>query len=115
LPPKLYLNSAILLLVLVAGCGGDENHAGMGKDEAERFVLARAHEAGMVKRFPYPTDAVKTKTPRGVDAWLVKLKFQGHSGEVCAYAWRDNQDKIHEGTWDGAHIEWDGACRHWNY
>ena len=107
LKPKVGVVSTVALLVVVAGCGGDENHAGMDKDEAGKVVLIRARQAMPSVTFPYPADAVKTKTPRGVDAWLVKVDFESHSGQVCAYAWRDYQEKTH--------VQWDGVCRYWDF
>ena len=52
-------------------------------------------------------EAVKTKTPRGVDEWLVRVPYEGDSSDVCAYIWRDKRRKTH--------MQWDGSCRHWKY
>jgi len=106
---KLSLPWALLLLVLVTECGGDESpfHGGMSKDEATSTVHARVERAHPLDTFPYEDEGAKTKTPRGVDAWLVKVDYESFSGDVCAYAWRDKRRKMH--------VQWDGGCLHWKY
>lgn len=79
----------------------------MSEDEASRVVRSRAQRSTQSVTFPYPGDAVKTKTPGGVEAWLVKVDFDSHSGAVCAYVWRDKREKTN--------VQWDGNCRYWDF
>ena len=79
--------------------------------QATRTVHSRAERAHPVDTFPYADEAVHSKTPRGVDAWLVKVDYAGYEGDLCAYVWRDQRRKTR--------VKWDGAgsafCEHWEY
>jgi len=104
--------SVLLALVLVAGCQAQTKteamssfHAGMTKREATRKVHKWVEQDIPLDTFPYPDEAVKAKTPRGLDAWFVKVDYAGYEGAVCAYIWRDMRKRTH--------VQWDDECLDW--
>jgi hypothetical protein len=105
---KASLALGFALFTVNAGCGGEESsYAGMTEDEAGKTVHSRVERAQPPDTFLYPADAVKATTPHGVDAWLVKVDFESHSAQVCAYVWRDQRKRTR--------FQEDGGCRHWEY
>ena len=64
-----------------------------GAAEIAQTRVARTHQSSTVTR----SEEVKAQTPSGKDAWLVRVIFDGESGNVCVYVWRDKR----VGKWMG--------------
>jgi hypothetical protein len=97
-----------LLCLLLAGCGEKNSaYAGLSKGEATRTVHSQVKRLSPVRTFPYDDDAVRTTMPGGQDAWLVRVVYEGDSGDVCMYIWRDSHRK--------RHLVLDSGCFHWKY
>jgi hypothetical protein len=96
---------ALVAAAAIAGCSESEgNFAGMSREgaaEIARTRVARIQQSSTVTR----SEEVKAQTPSGKDAWLVRVIFDGESGNVCVYVWRDKRVRL----------RMDGTCRHWDF
>lgn len=101
------LAGVLSVLVLAAGClGENERYAGLFEEEAKTQVRAWDQRARTFETFHY-TEAARSKTPSGEDAWLVLVVYEGGSLHSCAYIWREDDH--------AAEIRSDEACRHWKF
>ena len=99
--------AALSVLVLTAGClGEDERYAGLSEEEAKTQVHAWDQRGRTFGTF-HSTEAARSKTPRGEDAWLVRVVYESGSLDSCAYIWRDGEH--------AAEVRPDELCRHWEY
>ena len=107
--PAPSLLAALSTVVVVAACGGtNSRYAGLSRDEAEDTAHKRVVRMPPPDTFPRRlVEAVKTMAPRGIEAWLVRVPYEGDSGDVCFYAWKPPEKKTR--------LQLDGSCRHWKY
>jgi hypothetical protein len=98
---------ALSVVALATGCLGDGGrYAGLSEEEAKTQVREWDERARTFGTFQY-AEAARAKTPRGMDAWLVLVAYEGGSLLACAYIWRE------EGH--AAEIRSDENCRHWKF
>jgi hypothetical protein len=101
------LPAALSVLVVATGCFGEgDRYAGLSEEEAKTQVRAWDQRRRTFETFHY-SEAARSKTPRGEDAWLVRVVYEGGSLDSCAYTWRDGGH--------AAEVRPDELCRHWRY
>jgi hypothetical protein len=106
----------ILCLASGVGCGGlkkrpyDTSRAGVERDQAAAFLRREVERAAPRETFS-KTEAVETKTPSGIDAWLVRLVSDADSGDRCGYVWRGSEPGRADST--VLKVQLDRGCRHW--
>jgi hypothetical protein len=94
------------LALLAPSCGGhDRRYAGVDEGDARSSALEYVRKLPGSETLMTP-EAVRSRTPGGHQAWLVRVPFAGDSSDACVYVWR-GADRIERRL--------DGSCRHWNY
>ena len=80
-----------LLAGTIAGCGGhDDSYAGLRRDDARTDARAYVQKLDPRETLISPED-VRSRTPGGRPAWLVRVPFEGDSSDACVYVWREIQ------------------------
>jgi hypothetical protein len=98
------------------GCGDlkknpyDTSRTGVERDQAAAF-LRRDVERAAPKEIFSKTEAVETKTPSGINAWLIRVVSDAGSGDRCGYVWRGSEPGRADGT--VLRVQLDHGCRHW--
>jgi hypothetical protein len=112
------LGPALMILCLAGavGCGDlktrpyDTSRTGVERDQATAFLRREVERATPTETFS-KTEAVETKTPSGIKAWLVRLVSDADSGDRCGYVWRDSEPGRADST--VLRVQLDRGCRHW--
>ena len=112
------LGSVLMIICLATGvgCGDlkerpyDTSRTGVERDQAAAFLRRQVERATPTVTFS-KTEAVETKTPSGVDAWLVRLVAAAGSGDRCGYVWRGSEPGRADST--VLRVQLDQNCRHW--
>ena len=112
------LGPALMILCLATGvgCGDlkkrpyDTSRTGVERDQATAFLRRDVEREAPTETFS-KTEAVETKTPSGIDAWLVRLVSDADSGDRCGYVWRGSEPGRADGTVLG--VQLDPGCRQW--
>jgi hypothetical protein len=112
------LTPALMILCLASGvgCGDlkkkpyDTSRTGVEQDQAAAFLRRQVERATPTESFS-KTEAIETRTPSGVDAWLVRLVSDADSGDRCGYVWRGSEPGRADST--VLRVQLDPGCRHW--
>jgi len=101
----------LALAAVLAGCAAcghrDSFNAGLNEEAAKKEVHARVVRMDTADTFPYRLVEARKSKAIGRDAWLIRVPYEGDSGDACAFAWRERHGNTR--------VRWDGSCRHWEY
>jgi hypothetical protein len=112
------LGPALMIPCLATGvgCGDlkerpyDTSRTGVERDQAVALLRREVERAAPREVFS-KTDAVETRTPSGIEAWLVRLVSD--SADRCGYVWRGSEPGRADGT--VLRVQLDRGCRHWRF
>lgn len=98
---------ALLPILMISGChDGQSQYAGLTRSDAAEAAHAYIENLQPLDTSS-ETEIVKATRTSGKKAWLVRVTFDGGSGNICVYAWRDTG---HQPT-----LQLDSGCLHWDY
>ena len=108
---------AISCVAVAAGCDWGERpydtpRARVEGDQAVALLRREVERRRLPGSFPR-AERVETRTPSGIDAWLVRLVSDADGADLCGYVWRGEEPET--GRVEGTVIEirFDDGCEHW--
>ena len=108
---------AILCAATAVGCDWGERpydtpRARVEGDQAVALLRREVERRGLSGTFP-KAEKIETRTPFGIDAWLVRLFAEGEGADLCGYVWRGEEPETGRAEGTVIRVRFDARCRHW--